>query len=339
MKLKNKTALAIMALALISSESYSAPNISSASNNGGNITITGSGFGIRSNYGGGQPFLNKAWTNFESGVLTGGNITMGSYPQNWRVGTTNNRTNSKKYAEKFYSVGELGALEIDQSGTPREWFASFWIKMLSNNQSGKFFRIYGSNGNIFFSTGGPDYTIRAASEGADGPTQWGSPNSLSANAWHKFEVYMSDNPKALTVWLDGVEQWSRPDLVPTNFGANGHTIDIGNMIDGPERGYGVAGSYSYDDVFIDHTRARVELGNTDTWSNSTIREVQIPTAWSDGSITVNINKGSFTTGTAYLFVVDSAGNASKGYPITLSAGNTTNTLSAPKNLQLTAPSN
>ncbi len=338
MKLKTKKVFLAATMILITSESYGAPTIGSITNNGQNITIQGAGFGTHTNYGGGQPFLNKAWSNFESGSFNGGNIEMGSYPQNWKIATTNNRTNSTRYAEKYYNVGELGALETNQSGTPREWFISFWFKLLPNTQSGKFLRIYGSAGNVYFSTGGSDYQIRAYGEGASGPTQWGSPNSFTPNVWQKFEAYMSDNPKTLIVWLDGIQQWSRPDMVATNFGANGHTIDIGNMIDGPDRGGGTAGSYSYDDVFIDHTRARVELGNANTWSSSTIREIQIPTAWSDGSITVNVNKGSFISGTAYLFVIDSSGNASNGYPVTLNAG-TTSTLGAPTGLTITTTSN
>ncbi|MBK8508351.1 MAG: hypothetical protein IPL51_06760 [Candidatus Competibacteraceae bacterium] len=334
MKTMKNSTIALATILLISSvESYGAPIINTLVNNGQSLTIQGSGFNTHSKFGGDQPFLNKAWNNFENGTLNGGNIEMGGYPQNWRINTINNKPNSKKYAEKFFNDGRLGALEIDQNNTPNEWFISFWFKVLDNNQSGKFLRIYGSNGNIYFSTGGPDYQIRAYGEGADGPTQWGSPNTFTPNKWHKFEVYMRENPKALIVWLDGKQQWSRPDMVATNFGGNGHTMDIGNMIDSAEEGYGDKGSYSYDDVYVDHTQSRVEIGNASTWSASTIRAIQIPTSWSDSSIKVNLNKGSITSDTAYLFVIDSAGNASTGYPINLKS-TSTSTLSAPANLKL-----
>lgn len=74
-----------------------------------------------------------------------------------------------------------------------------------------------------------------------------------------------------------------------------------------------------DDIYIDNTRARVEIGDTAFWGNNTHREVQIPTTWSSDSITVTINQGSFNNGdTAYLFVVDENGEVNtNGYPITI----------------------
>ena len=70
----------------------------------------------------------------------------------------------------------------------------------------------------------------------------------------------------------------------------------------------------FDDVYIDTTQARVEVGNASSWDNCTHREIQIPTEWSDGSISFNFNQGSFKGGEyVYIFVVDSNGNPSDGY--------------------------
>jgi hypothetical protein len=72
--------------------------------------------------------------------------------------------------------------------------------------------------------------------------------------------------------------------------------------------------YSVDDVYVDTTWARVMVGNASTLANSTHREIQIPSAWSDTEITVTYNQGSFANQeTCYLFVVDSDGTASAGY--------------------------
>ncbi|MCD6288604.1 MAG: hypothetical protein J7M12_05765, partial [Candidatus Hydrogenedentes bacterium] len=58
-------------------------------------------------------------------------------------------------------------------------------------------------------------------------------------------------------------------------------------------------------------------GNASTWSACTHREIQIPTAWSNDTITFTVNQGSFPYGTAYLYVVDSTGAWNEnGYPIT-----------------------
>ena len=49
---------------------------------------------------------------------------------------------------------------------------------------------------------------------------------------------------------------------------------------------GIGDSYAYwDDVYIDTTQARVEIGDAPTYAASRHREIQLPTAWSDSSIT------------------------------------------------------
>ena len=75
----------------------------------------------------------------------------------------------------------------------------------------------------------------------------------------------------------------------------------------------------YDDIYIDNSWARVEIGDAATYANCTHREIQIPTAWSSTEITAIANYGSFNDGEqVYLFVVDEDGEASSGYgPILL----------------------
>ncbi|GAB6909888.1 exported hypothetical protein [Desulfosarcina cetonica] len=72
----------------------------------------------------------------------------------------------------------------------------------------------------------------------------------------------------------------------------------------------------WDDIYIDNSWARVEIGNASSYDNCTHREIQIPTSWSSDSISIKINTGSFNSGDGvYLFVVDSEGNTSSGYKI------------------------
>ncbi|MDP2323444.1 MAG: hypothetical protein Q8N51_05385, partial [Gammaproteobacteria bacterium] len=72
----------------------------------------------------------------------------------------------------------------------------------------------------------------------------------------------------------------------------------------------------WDDVYLSNTQARVELGNADTWSACTVREIQIPTAWSTTSISATVNTGAFADGGAWLYVVNGNGVVStSGYPI------------------------
>jgi hypothetical protein len=63
-----------------------------------------------------------------------------------------------------------------------------------------------------------------------------------------------------------------------------------------------------DEIYLDSTQARVEIGNAATWSGCTKRSPQPATAWADGSITVTLNKGDMSTGeAAYAFVVKTDG--------------------------------
>ncbi len=59
------------------------------------------------------------------------------------------------------------------------------------------------------------------------------------------------------------------------------------------------------------------IGNASTYASSTHFEMQPPTAWSDSSVTVTVNQGSFADGsTAYLYLIDANGNVSAGNQIT-----------------------
>ena len=82
--------------------------------------------------------------------------------------------------------------------------------------------------------------------------------------------------------------------------------------------------YWVADVYADTTWARVMIGNSPTFTGTSDREIQIPVAWSNGSIQAQVNINAFPAGQKmYLFVVDSTETASVGFPIT--AGTTTTT--------------
>ena len=78
-----------------------------------------------------------------------------------------------------------------------------------------------------------------------------------------------------------------------------------------------------DDVYVNTTQARVEIGDNADFASCTHREIQPFTAWSATSATITINQGSFANTLAYLFVVDEDGTSTSGYQITFSAGSST----------------
>jgi hypothetical protein len=74
-------------------------------------------------------------------------------------------------------------------------------------------------------------------------------------------------------------------------------------------------------AYVDNSWARVEIGDNANYNNCTHREIQIPSGWSDSSVTVTLNRGSFgPSAAAYLFVVDGNNTPSAGYPIQLGGG-------------------
>ena len=85
--------------------------------------------------------------------------------------------------------------------------------------------------------------------------------------------------------------------------------------------------------FLEVATNHIRLTDNPSWLAVGHREIQIPTAWSDNSITIKINQGSFQAGdTAYLFVVDEEGNVSYGYPVVIDGRSDENGNVIPSNL-------
>jgi hypothetical protein len=72
-----------------------------------------------------------------------------------------------------------------------------------------------------------------------------------------------------------------------------------------------------DEFYTDSTRARVEVCDAATWSARRRCELQLPTAWSDASITATFKKGYLPSSTtAYVYVINASGNVNAaGFPI------------------------
>ncbi len=75
-----------------------------------------------------------------------------------------------------------------------------------------------------------------------------------------------------------------------------------------------------DNLYVDNTRKRVELGDNADYNSCTERVIQVPnTTWNDNQIQITVNTGQFSVGsTKYLFVVDENGVASDSYPVVIS---------------------
>lgn len=74
-----------------------------------------------------------------------------------------------------------------------------------------------------------------------------------------------------------------------------------------------------DDVYMDTSWARVLIGNDPYYDACTNIEIQIPSQWSDSSITIAVNRGSLAPcKTYYLYVFNADGNVNaEGFPVYL----------------------
>ncbi|MEJ2646578.1 MAG: hypothetical protein P8180_17020, partial [Gammaproteobacteria bacterium] len=145
---------------------------------------------------------------------------------------------------------------------------------------------------------------------------WDTGPNPMAGKWIKMEVEIK-----LTPQNDGFVKLIENGRTHVNYAGSTdkysgtqRTIGIG----GYARQYGFPDNWRYfADVYLDLSIARVVLANNADLDAATVIEPQIPSEWSDGSITAAVNLGRFTTGqTAYLFVVDPSGqHGATGFPI------------------------
>jgi hypothetical protein len=129
--------------------------------------------------------------------------------------------------------------------------------------------------------------------------------------------FLHTNPGTTAITDSGIANSGSPNI--TNI-SQGFSVVIPEEY--MKEGNGWEADVYTDDIYIDTTQARVEIGDKSTWSACTHREIQLPTAWSANSVTVTVNRGSFNSGeTAYLYVVDADGNVNaQGYPIVIGGG-------------------
>ncbi|MBE0598258.1 MAG: hypothetical protein IH614_13400 [Desulfuromonadales bacterium] len=152
-----------------------------------------------------------------------------------------------------------------------------------------------------------------------------------AGEWVRMELYLQPS-SAPGVGDGSVEVWAhRPGQVIEKIADHQNLVTYGPgesrlwryFVFQNYQGNGLGGRSRVwmDDLYIQGTRARVEIGNAPTWSACTQREVQKPAAWDDSAITLSLNQGTFAAGQqVYLYVVDAAGNVNEqGYPLVLGA--------------------
>lgn len=120
-------------------------------------------------------------------------------------------------------------------------------------------------------------------------------SASGANASTQLQSGVNMYPNSLRYNAYAWQNWGGNGLTANGMGIDDHFVQVGSF-------------------------ACVELWNTNNPATATVREIQEPTAWADGSITVRLNKGGLPAGNYYLVVLaDSvADTVLASLPITVS---------------------
>lgn len=339
--------LAVAGIAFLSSSIpvFAAPSISGVSGtltHGSSVTVSGSGFGSKTTA---APIK---WDDFESGTLGESMVTRG-----WSQysGPTPVTSAEQSHAGSRSSLASLSAGTEDFDGAylplsslttlyASMWF--YWDRNPPGTPTGgeifKWIRINASNapGNEVY-TGNPQFRTQMQPAGnwcydelhpndtlnGSGFVQRDCDPAPTRGAWTRMDVlYRLSNPSGtangeIRTWYNGSAEMALSGVVTRASGITDSLTSI--LLPQMASLAGSASSYKFfiDDVYIDSTPARIEICNASTYAGSTHCEVQSATAWSAGSVTLTLNRGSFgTSDSAYLYVFDSANDSnSSGYSI------------------------
>lgn len=296
---------------------------------GQSIVISGENFGSK------VPAAPLLWDSFENGnvgqaiqnvAAEVGDWDSGGWSHNVYYGDARAYGGGSGSAEHRYTPSEWSSDLAKNGNFPvvyMDWKTYFPSSNLSVSNY-KPFRLYGANdAKQWYAGYGCGYAVASfVGLGTEWPGPW---NSSLEDRWVHYQHALKEasSRSASDGWV-----WSRRDCDP--FGHNGTNlatrsevdanfdqIRIGHYHDVGERdGCDPSNSSRMwtDNVYIDTTWARVEIGDRASYEACTQREIQIPTAWNGGEVTVDVNLGRFSSGSSvYVFVVDENGNISPGY--------------------------
>lgn len=298
-------------------------NVSGTISSGQSVAIAGSNFLSKS------PAAPSMWANFEEGSVDETDLCTGNL-SNQIVTITQVKTASNSlYAVRGAPTGSTPFIGVSDSNNPTVYIfvkryyddADWWSNCTGGGENFKTLRFWPAP-----HSGYPNFIIQDAfgqmnyaSEMTQGTAKL-SDTYPPVQQWN-IEEYEADqgtldtSDASIKVWYNGVDggdktfQGKTTDN-PTNWG------DF--LVQGQNSNCDNSNYMYFDDLYIDTTWSRVMIGNASTFSNSTHKEIQIPTAWATGEITVVVNTGSFENGQAWLYVVDSNGDVnSSGFEITI----------------------
>ncbi len=349
-----------------------APAINSVSGTvaqGTTVNITGSGFGTKS------PAAPLLWDDGESGILfdkwseawpdESSSVFNTAYRTSpFRTVTPPHNHNNTKFISgghdpagysPFNQAAGPNVIIGKNISNPSKLYISYYHRFDPNwpTQNNNFHVSNFSSDNTFWGTGGFDGTYC----GSDpfGYSQIGSgcdmgygcqqcdENPAAYNfslsylkTWHKEEQLIKNTSGGFwDIYHDNVIRWDTSTCDPAPHPIN--RVGLGGYWRKTAAEDGDSNAFMYwDDIYIDTAFSRIILANNPDYSQATIIEPQIPSAWSDGSITAKVNLGKLPdSGTAYFFVFDADNNHNAvGYPVILGATVDTTPPAAPSGLSV-----
>lgn len=323
---------------------YSDPivtNLTSTSvNNGSNLTIQGNGFGNGPNV--------ILFDDFEKGqagqtIKTGpGSATYGGWGLSGNPSTTYYDSNASVSGRLAFRANMANTwLSYIQANLPagtKDVFVSWWLFLPAGNNfpgydSGRVnWKQMWIQGN---DTIDDDLVVPTALGDARNVVQTWYVNGNETDPGYRRYTSVNFSRgqwKRLWVWIKGgigtgqFHFWELDGGVVQRVNDNGvSTLKAGGAFERVRvNGYGASAPSCYptfDDVYVaagPYARARVEIGNSPSYSNCTKLSIFTPVSWRDSEITATARTGSFKSGeNAYLFIIDANGIISNGRGITI----------------------
>lgn len=301
--------------------------------NGSTITILGSGFGA----GDSVPLL---WDDFETGtantILTAPKI--GTWNPDSRpspVYSTARAHSGTKSSYSAYNTGNQWSSFTVNLPPADKFYQSFWFLYNTTGTAGqlKLVQVHGNSDSGDFAPGvmtGSSSTnwwfsyISTESGANDVDTRVNYPKpfdpTVPQNVWHHFEMLLKRSSAGnvpdgqVTIKLDQTVVYHQANVVTRensafNWEETSFFHGVTNM-NAPTNVY-------IDDTYLNNSWARVIIADSPAYATITHSEIQVPSQWSNTSITITFNAGSFTDlNSTYLYVIDANGNANPvGIPL------------------------
>jgi hypothetical protein len=320
-------------------------SVSGTLQDGSIVTVTGSGFGTKPT---GPPLK---WDDFEAGTnastLTGWDLTGATATFSSAVLRTASVMSARANFEGPDFSSHFG---YEGTWTDNDVYLDAWYYYAAASppsRNHKMFRFRAPSGepNLAYTMFCGDGALLTQDGVSTGKwTQWTDyGTAYLRDRWSHVQLYIKQSSAGGTdgvarMWIDSnlivdSDAWTTRDVGESTW----DTLRLGDyMGHGSDSGCAASGDgHTYwDDVYVDNTRARIEIGDQGTYAASSHREIQLPNAWSDNSISIRLNRGGFTNLEGlYLYVIDAQGNASPGFPLS-DSGAPPEVPAAPLNLRV-----